>query len=227
VFICVPLWLQLLFLFQFHDFKRHAMTRTTLDNSTPAAVPPAPEALYSLVAEFPDVDSVMHAAMKVRDTGYTQWDVHSPFPVHGMDKAMGIRPTILPWITLAHGLLGLVGGLLLVWWTNATTIPGVPTSLQGYKFIISGKPTFSLPANIPIIFETTILLAALGTVAGMFALNRLPMLYNPLFKSGRFRRVTSDKFFVVIEASDPKFSEQPTRAFLTELGATAIENISE
>jgi hypothetical protein len=90
----------------------------------------------------------------VRDAGYQRWDTHSPFPVHGIDEAMGIRPTRLPWIIFACGCSGCLGGLVLVWWTNATnagTFPGVPANFQGYDFLISGKPQFSLPANIPVI----------------------------------------------------------------------------
>ncbi|MCC7408243.1 MAG: DUF3341 domain-containing protein [Phycisphaeraceae bacterium] len=182
---------------------------------------------YALLAEFPDVDSVMSAAEKVRDAGFDQWDMHSPFPIHGADKAMGIRPTLLPWLVLGGGLAGLLGGLLLVWWTNASEVPGLPAPIQGYPYFISGKPIFSLPANIPVVFETTILLAAFGAVLGMFALNNLPMLYNPLLKSDRFRRATSDRFFIVIGADDPKFDPHATRRFLTSLGATAVEEVQD
>ena len=188
------------------------------------------EKIFSVIGEFNDVDSVMSAAEKVRDAGYTRWDVHAPFPIHGIDRAMGIRPTILPWITLAGGLAGLTGGLLLVWGMNASNFqdfPGVPTVLQGYQFLISGKPIFSLPANIPIIFETTVLIAAFSTVSGMFALNGLPMLYHPLFKSDRFRRVTSDRFYVVIDAVDPLFDERRTTEFMASLGAQAIEKVTD
>ena len=183
--------------------------------------------VYALVAEFADVDSVYSAAEKVRDAKFSQWDVHTPFPVHGMDKAMGVRPTILPWITLAHGVAGFLAGLMLVWWSNATSfsLPGLWPNLQGYPYLISGKPTFSFPANIPIIFETTVLFSALGTVAGMFALNKLPMHSNPLLTSDRFRRVTSDRFFIVIEASDPQFNLAKTTAFLQSLNPTHIEQI--
>ena len=140
---------------------------------------------------------------------------------------MGLRPTILPWITLAHGIAGLLLGLLLVWWINAKTVPGVPTVLQGYEYLVSGKPLFSLPANIPILFETTVLLAAIGTLLGMIGLNKLPMLHNPLFKSERFRRATDDRYFVVIEAEDPKFEMEMVRGLLKSLGATAIEVVDD
>ena len=138
---------------------------------------------------------------------------------------MGLRPTILPWITLVHGLAGLFLGLLLVWWINAKTIAWVPTVFQGYEYLVSGKPLFSLPANIPIIFEMTVLVAAIGTLLGMLGLNKLPMLHNPLFKSERFRRVTADRFFVVVGATDPLFDEETTSRFLESLGASTVELI--
>lgn len=192
-----------------------------------APLAPAGAPLFAMIAEFPDVDSVMAAAARVRDAGYSIWDVHSPFPIHGIARAMGLRPTILPWIALAHGVAGLLAGLMLVWWMNATTVPGIPAELQGYQYLISGKPRFSLAADIPIIFETTVLGAAFGTLLGMLALNKLPMLYTPLFKSRRFRRVTSDGFFVVVEADDPHFDLEETRRFLQSLGATAIETVAD
>jgi len=180
--------------------------------------------LYALLAEFDNVDDLLAAAAAVRRKGYTRWDVHTPFPVHGMDDVMRIPRTKLPWIVFFMGLTGTLGGLFLVWWTNATSFP-VPYALRGYEFIISGKPLFSLPANIPVIFETTVLLAAFGAVFGMLALNRLPMLYNPLFKSERFRRVTSDRFFISVQARDPKFDRVRTAGLLLELKARAVEEV--
>lgn len=182
---------------------------------------------YALIAEFDSVASIMRAAEKVRDAGYMIWDVHSPMPIHGINRAMGLRPTILPWITLAHGLAGATFGLWLTWWMNATTIDGLSPSVQGYQFIVSGKPTFSLPANIPIIFETTILFAAIGTLLGMLGLNKLPMLHNPLSKNRRFLRATADRMFIVIEAEDALFDPQNTRELLESLDPLAIDLVEE
>ena len=134
---------------------------------------PATPTFVGLLGEFTDVTTVVSAARKVRAAGYKIWDVHSPFPIHGIDAVMGVRPTILPWLVLGGGLTGLVSGLLLQWYTNAFD----------YQFLISGKPIFSLPANIPVIFECTVLFSALTAVFGMLGLNRLPMHYNPLFKN--------------------------------------------
>jgi hypothetical protein len=174
-------------------------------------------ALAGLMAEFSDVDSVINAAEHIRDAGFFRWDVHTPFPVHGMDAAMGIRPTILPWLVLGAGLTGTVTGLVLQWYAN----------VFDYQFFTSGKPLVSLPAWIPVTFELTILFAALTAVFGMLGLNRLPRLYNPLFKNPRFRRVTNDKFFVVLDAADPKFDPEKTEQMLKDLGATAVEWIEE
>ncbi len=182
---------------------------------------------YALIAEFENVAAIMQASERVRDSGYTQWDVHSPLPIHGINTSMGLRPTILPWITLVHGLAGLLGGLWLVWWINAKTVSGVPTPFQGYEYLVSGKPLFSLPANVPILFELAVLFSAFGTILGMLGLNKLPMLHNPLFKSSRFRRATADRFFVVIEACDPMFDEEQTEAFLKELGANQVEMVHD
>lgn len=178
---------------------------------------PRAPVLAGLLAEFEDVDSVLAAAVQVRDAGFHRWDVHTPFPVHGMDQAMGIRPTILPWMVFIAGLTGMSLGYWLQWYTNA----------WDYPYFISGKPLKSVPAWIPVMFELTILFSALTAVFGMLGLNRLPRHYNPLFKSRRFRRVTSDRFFVVIDAADPKFDREGTEQMLLELGATAVEWVEE
>jgi hypothetical protein len=173
--------------------------------------------LTGLLAEFEDVTGVVTAAQKTRAAGYKVWDVHSPFPIHGIDAVIGIRPTILPWLVLSGGLIGLCTGLGLQWFTNA----------YDYPLLVSAKPFFSLPANIPIIFECAVLFSALTAVFGMLGLNRLPLLYNPLFKSARFRRVTNDKFFIWIDETDSKFDEVKTEEFLKSVGATAVERIED
>ena len=194
---------------------------------SPAAAATGLEAtsgLYGLMAEFAGVDELLRAAKAVRDAGYTRWDVHSPFPVHGMDAAMGLRATKLPLIVFIMGVSGTLGGLFLVWWTNATDF-AVPHALRGYQYIISGKPIFSLPANIPVIFETTVLLAALGAVFGMLLMNGLPRLYHPLLARERFRRVTNDRFFISIEAADPLFDQAATAGMLLGLKAAHVEEV--
>ena len=173
--------------------------------------------LVGLLAEYTNVDQVLKAARAVRRAGFTRWDVHSPFPIHGIDYAMGIKPTILPWIVLTMGLTGLGFAIWLQWYCNAFD----------YKFMISGKPFWSFPANVPIMFELTVLFSAYTAVFGMLLLNRLPRLYNPLFKHDRFRRVTDDRFFVVLDASDPKFDEAASTQLLRDAGATVVERVED
>lgn len=163
--------------------------------------------VWGLLVEFDNVDDLVHAAHKVRDEGYSRWDCHTPFPVHGLNDAMGLKLTALPIFVFGAGATGAVIGLVMQWWMNAID----------YPIIISGKPMFSLPANIPIIFELTILLAALTAFAGMLALNGLPQHSHPLFTVERFSRVTNDRFFIVIESKDPIFHPVRTREFLDSL----------
>jgi hypothetical protein len=173
--------------------------------------------LIGLLAEYESVDDILKAARAVRRAGFTRWDVHSPFPIHGIDYAMGIRPTILPWLVLGGGLTGLCTAIWLQWYCNA----------YDYPFLISGKPVWSFPANVPVMFELTVLFSALTAVFGMLGLNHLPQLYNPLFKSERFRRVTADRFFIVVDASDKKFGETETTRLLQDAGAKSIERVED
>jgi hypothetical protein len=182
-----------------------------------AALLDAGPRLTGMLGEFEDVSSVVAAARKTRAAGYKVWDVHSPFPIHGIDAVIGIRPTILPWLVLCGGLAGLCTGFALQWFCNTFD----------YPILVSGKPMLSLPADIPIMFECTILFSALTAVFGMFGLNRLPLHYNPLFKSARFRRVTNDRFFIWIDETDAKFTETGTEEFLKSLGAVSVERIED
>lgn len=173
--------------------------------------------LQAMLVEFENVDDLISAAERVRDAGFRNWDVHTPFPVHGLDDAMGIEATRLPWITFLAGLGGVVAALAIQWYANASD----------YPLIVSDKPFFSLPANIPVTFELAVLCAAVATVGGLMALNGLPCLYHWLFSSRRFRRVTSDRFFISIEAVDPKFDPVGTKEFLSSLGGVAVEEVKE
>lgn len=180
---------------------------TSTDKAEPEAV------VAGLVAEFRGPEALLSAAAKVRDAGYCFWDSHSPFPIHGIERAMGIRPTILPWLVFAAGGAGAAGALLLQWWTNAVD----------YPYLVSGKPLFSFPANIPIIFELMVLLSAFAAFGGVLVLNLLPEYRHPAFSVKRFARATSEGFFISIAASDPKFDSSATRALLESAGAVAIE----
>jgi len=197
--------------------------------NAPVVDAPAPNEVehYGLLAEFEDVDTLLHAARNVRNAGYTQWDCFTPFPVHGLNQAMGLRHTRLPWIVLIAGLIGCGTGLVLQLWTMATSVEGLPSIFQGYPFIISGKPYASLPAFIPVTFELTILLAALAAFLGMLLMNKLPMLHHPTLRSERFRRVTNDRFFIAIETQDALFDRERTANLLRELGATHLEDLEQ
>lgn len=184
--------------------------------------------LYGIIAEFKDMDTLMPAVRKCRDDGYSKWDVHTPFPVHGMDEEMGLKRTKLPYYVLVGGLIGMSAGITLTVYTMAGPInTWLWVNLEAYPYLISGKPYNSFAAYIPPIFELTILFSAFTAVFAMLGLNGLPMLFHPLFKSRNFRRVTSDRFFICIEARDPKFDPETTYNYLRDLGPESLEVIEE
>lgn len=171
------------------------------------------EPVYGLLAEFSDPGALMHAASAVREAGYRRFDVHSPFPIHGMDKAMGLGNSLVGFFTLGGGITGFALAYWLQWWTGEVA----------YPLNISGKPFFAIEPSIPIMFELTVLFAAFGAVAGMLALNGLPRPHSPLFYSRNFTRATDDAFFLHIAASDKCFDLEGTRQLLTELGGYHVE----
>lgn len=174
-----------------------------------------PEKLWGLAGEFSEVDRFLRAVEEVRKAGYVYFDAHSPIPVHGLDEAMEIRPSRLPKAVFVGGLLGCLGGLVLQWWTNAID----------YPFRISGKPLFALPPAIPVVFELTVLFSAVGAVLLLFVANRQPELYHPLFALPAFAGATDDRFFVVLEARDPKFDEKAAKELLLQAGAVAVHAV--
>lgn len=169
--------------------------------------------ILGILAEFGNPLELLKAAEQVRDAGYKSFDCHSPFPIHGMDEAMGLRRSRLGFIAGTMGALGTLGALTLQGWVHTTA----------YPMVISGKPFFSLEAFIPVSFELTILLAAFGTVFGMFHLNKLPQLFHNVFYSDRFAKVTDDGFMISIEADDPKFDAEKTKSFLESIGGSSLE----
>lgn len=200
-------------------------------SAQPAGYDAAAPRLHGLLVEFDTAEQLMHAARQARDAGYQRFDAHSPYPIHGMDAAAGIRMTKLPWIVFLCALAGAGGGLFLQWWTNATYAPNwdwlLPNWLLGYTYRISGKPFFSLPANIPIMFELTILFSGIATVLGMFIMNNLPLYYNAWLNNRRFLRATTDGFFLSIPASDPAFRADQARRFADGLGGQVEEVFDE
>ena len=173
--------------------------------------------VFGVAAEFSCARDLYHAAEKIRDAGFRKWDVFSPFPIHGMDEAMGMKRSLLGKIVFLGGLTGFL---------TAVTLEFVPTSFL-YPLIVAGKPTnlFTVPAFFPIMFELTILISAFTAVFGMLIMNGLPRLNHALFNWDRFKKVTEDKFFVAIESGDPKFSEHSVRDLLESLGGTNVTTI--
>jgi len=178
----------------------------------PARSIPA-QALYGLLAQFDSPAQLLHAAQQLRQAGFQHWDVFSPYPVPGMAEAMGLRNSRLSWFAFAGGAVGCVLGLLMVWYMNA----------HDYPLLVGGKPMFSLVPAVPVAYELSILLGAVGAVLGLLFLNRLPRWYHPLFNCARFRLASRDKFFVVIEATDPRYEPTGVTALLQRLGATHVE----
>lgn len=176
-----------------------------------------PGRLYGAVARYDDVTSFLKACAKVRDAGYTKWDSLSPFPVHGVEKAMGLKPSPLPWFVLGAALTGGSAAMFFQYWTSAVD----------YPLVISGKPLFSWPAFVPVTFEITVLLSALTAFFAMLVLNGLPRHHHPLFAAEGFERVTDDQFFIAVEAADPKFDADAVRAFLQSTGALNVELLEE
>lgn len=172
---------------------------------------------YAIMAEFETPAAIIHAAEKVRDTGYRRWDVFTPFPVHGMDQAMGIKNSPVGWFSFIGGCTGYTTGMLMIWFMNA----------YDYRIVIGGKPMFSPFSAFPPSYELTILFGAFGALLGMLFLNRLPRLYHPLLKNRRFALATHDKYYVVIESSDPKYSDSETRRLLESMGSKHIELVEE
>lgn len=173
---------------------------------------------YGLLAVFDTPADAMHAAEQVRDAGYSKWDVHTPFPVHGMDAAMGLPNSKVGWFTFCGGVTGYTTGMTMIWWMNA----------YDYKIVIGGKPMFSPFFSFPVSYELTILLASFGSLIGMALLNRLPRLHHPLLKNRRFCQGAShDKFILVIETADPKFNDQETRKLLASAGGKHIELVED
>ncbi|MBI4326626.1 MAG: DUF3341 domain-containing protein [Chloroflexi bacterium] len=172
---------------------------------------------YGLLAEFETAAEITHAAETVRDAGYLQWDVFSPFPVHGMDRAMGLKNSKVGWFAFLGGATGYATGMLMIWFMNAFD----------YPIIVGGKPMFSPFAAFPPSYELTILLGAFGALFGMLFLNRLPRLHHPLLRSKRFALATHDRFFLVIECSDPNYAETETRKLLESTGSKHIELVED
>ena len=183
-------------------------------------------ATVAVLAEYDNVTDAALAADAVRRAGYRKFDLHSPFPIHHIERYVGIRMTVLPWLVLCGGLTGLTTATILTHYTMAANIP-ILENFSGYQYLISGKPFLSTPAYIPPMFELTILFSAFAAVFGMLLLNGLPMHYNPLLRNHRFKRVTDDRFFVVVEASDAMYDEIDTIRLLRSTKPISLERVED
>jgi hypothetical protein len=171
--------------------------------------------LFGLGAEFSSAGALLEAAKKVHSLGFRKWDVYSPFPIHGMDHAMGFQRSRVSLFSLIGGCTGLTVAFILIYYTSAIN----------YPLIVQGKPYFALEPSLPIFFELTILLTAFGTVLGLLLLTLLPRLHHPVFNWDRFQRASDDGFFLVLESTDPRFDTASSRQLLQGIGGLHITEI--
>ena len=188
-----------------------------------ASTPSTP--IYGVMAEFRSADALLEAGGRAYREGYRVLDAFSPIPIHGMAEAIGQADKKVQRAVLAGGLAGMAGGFGLCTWTSTTE--GIGGIMSGYALNVGGRPLLSWPAFIVPTFETTILFAAITAVVSMIAFNGLPLPYHPVFNVERFRdHASQDGFFLCIEATDPKFDAEGTRAFLQGLGAREVNDVA-
>ncbi len=174
------------------------------------------ERTYGLIATFDTPGAVVRAAEQVRDAGYRAWDCIVPFPIHGIDKAMGVRRSRVPRFSLVGGIIGFFTGMTMIWYMDKFD----------YALTVGGKPFFSPLYAFPVSYELTILFTAFATIGGMFFVNGLPMHYHPVLNYENIRRGTDDLFFIVIEKADPRYDAANTRALLERAGGRDIVEIA-
>ncbi len=183
------------------------MAHATTTSSAPAT--------WGVIAEFPTPAALIHACEGVRDAGYKKWDCYTPIPVHGLDEAMGLKPSRVSRFTLLGALTGVSGGFALQYWTAAVD----------YQIVVAGKPLGAWEPFTPVTFELGILCASIFTIVGMLMLNVLPQWNHPLFKKERFLKVSDDRFMIALMAKDPQFNTARARELLQKLGGTHIEEV--
>jgi hypothetical protein len=171
---------------------------------------------YGVMGYFLTPGDLMHACEKLKTAGYKHFDAHTPFPVHGLERAMGLPPSNIPWVVRICGITGLASAIALTYYCS-----------MDYPLTISGKPSFSYQAYVPIMFELTVLFSALGTFIGVWAMNKLPAYYHPTMTHPSFPRATDDAFFISIEARDPKYNASRTKKLLEELGAREVMEVMD
>lgn len=173
--------------------------------------------LHGVMAEFASPEELLTAARRAREAGYRNVDAYSPFPIHGMDEALKLPKSPIPLLVLLGALTGTLLGFGLQYWV----------SVIEYPLLVGGKPLFSWPAFVPVAYETTILLGGLTAAISMLAINGLPMPYHPVFNVERFSLAMTDRFFLCIEATDPKFSRDETKKFLEGLNPHQVSDVEE
>ena len=184
--------------------------------STPETkTPSAPAKPFALVGYFDEPAKLYTACETLRDAGYKKIDAYTPFPVHGLEIAMGLPPSRLPWIVLGAAFTGAGSALLMMIWMTVID----------YPLVIGGKPHLTLPSYVPITFELTILFSAFASFFGLWGLNRLPMFFHPVMQHPSFGRATDDRFFVSVETTDPNYDASRTRTLLQGLGAHELEEV--
>lgn len=174
-------------------------------------------ALFGLMAEFSEHDQVLEAARRAYTAGYRRMDAYSPFPVEGLAEALGHESTSVPLFTLVGGMAGGLGAYFMQWYAMGHL----------YALNVGGRPLNSWPNFIPITFELTVLIAAFAAVISMLLLNRLPQVHHPVFNVPEFRRASIDRFFLCIEAADPKFDLSGTARFLQTLQPAKVTEVRE
>jgi len=171
--------------------------------------------LYGVIAEFESPGDLVHAARKTYEAGYRRINGYSPYPIEELSEAIGFTHTRLPLIVFIGGLIGAIGGFFMQYWMEVID----------YPLNVGGKPYNSWPAFIPITFETTVLCAAFSAVLGMLILNRLPQPYHPVFNAPNFALATRDRFFLAVEANDPKFDHAAVFELLKSLNAIEVSDV--
>jgi len=183
----------------------------------PAFLRPAAEhKCYGVVGDFESPEDLLRAIRTLRTAGFTKLEAYSPFPIHGIDEALGEPRSPLGRIVIVAALLGLASAIALQWWTGAVD----------YKLVIAGKPLFALEPSVPIMFELAVLFGAFGAVLGMFHLNRLPTYYHPFFNYSQSEGATNDRFLLAVEAADPKFRGEEVMTLLDSLGSRHTELVA-
>ena len=171
--------------------------------------------IYGVMAEFETAEQVLAATRRARQEGYGQMDAYTPYPVEGLAEELGLKRTRVPFVVLAAGLVGAATGFLMQYWSMAVD----------YPFNVGGRPHNSWPVFIPITFEVMVLVASLAALLGMFFLNGLPRPHHPVFNAPRFVHASQDRFFLCIEATDPRFDRQGTRQFLIGLNPFEVVEV--